>query len=61
MPDRSLYSDNNALTAAEIVAADPGWSARHAIALSFPAPRPSVGRSTIPLGRQDITDMLRFL
>ena len=56
----SLYPDDNALTAAEIVAADPGWSARHAIALGFPAPRPPVGRSTIPMGRQETTDILRF-
>ncbi|WP_382304466.1 nitroreductase family protein [Herbiconiux sp. UC225_62] len=57
----SLYPEANSRTAAELVSADPGWTARHAIALGFPAPKPTAGRSAIPLGRRSVAESLRFL
>ncbi len=57
----SLYPDSNSRIAAELVSADSGWTARHAIALGFPAPKPTAGRSAIPLGRLSVGESLRFL
>lgn len=57
----SLYPEENALAAASVVQAEPGWSARHAIAIGFPAPTPSLGRSAIPRGRHDTGELLRVL
>jgi nitroreductase len=57
----SLYPDDNALTAAKIVSAEPGWTARHAIALGSAVPRPTLGRSAIPVGRRDATELLRWV
>ena len=57
----SLYPENNARTAAELVSADPEWTAHHAIAVGYPAARPSGGRSAIPLGRLSTAETLRFL
>ncbi len=56
----SLYPDDQARRAADLVRAEPGWSARHAIALGHPADRPArSGRSAIPRGRHDTADLLR--
>ncbi|SDZ32307.1 nitroreductase family protein [Herbiconiux ginsengi] len=57
----SLYPEANSRIAADLVSADPGWAARHAIALGVPAPKPTVGRSAIPLGRRSVAESLRFL
>jgi nitroreductase len=57
----SLYPDENALAAASVVHAEPGWVARHAIAIGFPAPTPRLGRSAIPRGRHDTGELLRVL
>jgi nitroreductase len=57
----SLYPEANSRIAAELVSADPGWTAKHAIALGFPAAKPAAGRSAIPLGRRSVTESLRFL
>lgn len=57
----SLYPEANARIAAELVGADPGWIAHHAIAIGRPAVRPALGRSAIPLGRLGVDETLRFL
>lgn len=56
----SLYPDDHARRAAELVTADPGWTARHAIALGYPGPRPVTGRLAIPAGRLPAGDLLRI-
>ncbi len=56
----SLYPDDQARRAAGLVRAEPGWTARHAIALGRPATAPArTGRSAIPRGRRDTADLLR--
>jgi nitroreductase len=57
----SLYPDDNALTAAKIVSAEPGWTARHAMALGSAAASPTLGRSAIPVGRRDTTEILQWI
>jgi nitroreductase len=58
----SLYPDDQARRAANLVRAEPGWSARHAIAVGHPAAPPTrSGRSAVPRGRHDTADLLRTL
>lgn len=56
----SLYPEENSHRAAALVGAEPGWAARHAIALGH-AGRPRVtGRRVLPRGRHDTAEILRF-
>jgi nitroreductase len=57
----SLYPAENAHAAAGLVGAGPGWVARHAIALGHPAPPQVSGRSAIPQGRLEVSELLQVL
>ncbi|WPF80763.1 GNAT family N-acetyltransferase [Sanguibacter sp. 4.1] len=54
----SLYPEENADTAATVVGAEPGWSARHAVALGRPDSSSPVGRLAIPTGRRSTDELL---
>ena len=55
----SLYPDENSDRAATLVDSEPGWSARHAIALGYPGAIPTVGRRAVPAGRLATEELLR--
>lgn len=57
----SLYPEDNALLAAELVGADAGWTARHALTLGHAAPPRFTGPSAIPRGRLAVDELLRVL
>lgn len=54
----SLYPEENSHRAAVLVGAEPGWTARHAIALGHPGEPRAVGRRVIPRGRLDTGHLL---
>lgn len=54
----SLYPDENARAAADLVGCDGGWVARHAIAIGRRAPAVRLGRSAIPGGRLAVDELL---
>lgn len=56
----TLYPDENARAAADLVGAGPEWTARHALALGHPGPRVRGGVPAIPQGRLEVDELLSF-
>ncbi|WP_110206667.1 nitroreductase family protein [Nocardioides daejeonensis] len=56
----SLYPEEHSRDAADLVDADDGWTARHAIALGRPGPRPTGGTLAVPAGRLPLEELLTF-
>ncbi|NIH82166.1 nitroreductase family protein [Amycolatopsis viridis] len=52
----SLYPEANAVEAAALVGQAHPWRAHHALALGWPGQRPR-GRSAIPTGRKDLSEV----
>ncbi|GAB2657180.1 nitroreductase [Gordonia jinhuaensis] len=55
----SLYPEQNSARTAQLLGAEPGWVARHAIALGHPGQPPAGVRSAIPTGRRSTDELLR--
>jgi len=56
----SLYPDDRSARAARLVGADSDWTARHAVALGRPGPKPTEGTLAIPRGRLPLEEVLSF-
>ena len=56
----TFYPSENAEAAASIAGFGPGWAARHALAVGWPAPAEVTGRPAIPGGRLPVSELLRW-
>ena len=55
-----LYPAENSCRAAVLVGGEPGWAARHVIALGYAGRPRGVGRRVIPRGRSDTDERLHI-
>lgn len=58
----TFYPESNAASAAAVAGFGPGWLARHALALGWPAPvsAAATGRAAIPGGRLPVRELLHW-
>lgn len=56
----TLFPDNNARQAAQLLQLDPGWLPRHVLALGYPKPQPPTrGSSAVHPGRKNLQQIYR--